>query len=172
MKAYFVIDVESVGLHGQAFAVAGGVYLENGSPQWEFKLACPIDECDGLPDDRKWVKENIPTIQETHRTPQAMRDAFWPLWLKAKSEGAVMAADCLWPVEAGFMEQCIRDDSATRNWEGPYPFMEIASFLAAAGMHPLAKYDRTPSEMPVHDPLADARQSARMLSIALAKITP
>ena len=30
---FFVIDVESVGLHGEGFAVAGGVYLRNGAAQ-------------------------------------------------------------------------------------------------------------------------------------------
>jgi len=171
MKSYFVFDVESVGLHGEAFAVAGGVYLENGAAQWEFKYACPIDECRGTDEDRAWVKANVPALQECYRGPRQLRDAFWAMWMKAKNEGATMAADCLWPVEAGLVEACVRDEPVTRNWDGPYPFMEIASFLAAAGMDPLGKYERTPSELPVHDPLADARQSARMLSIALSKLS-
>ena len=166
---FFVIDVESVGLHGEGFAVAGGVYLPNGAAQWEFRLACPIDECAGDDDDRKWVKENVPAMEETHRSPKAMRDEFWRQWMKAKAGGAVMAAECQWPVEAGFVKACIADDPS-RKWEGPYPLHEIASYLAAAGLDPMAKYDRTPSEMPMHDPLADARQSARLLSEALARM--
>lgn len=170
MKLFFVFDVESVGLHGEAFAIGGGVYLENGAAQWEFRLACPIDECAGDDEDRKWVKENIPAIEETHRVPRAMRDEFWKQWIKAKSQKAEMAADCAWPVEAGLLAQCIKDDPS-RKWEGPYPLHEISSYLAAAGLDPMKEYDRTPSEMPKHDPLADARQSARMLSIALSKTT-
>ena len=166
---FFVIDVESVGLHGEGFAVAGGVYLTNGSALWEFRLACPIDECAGDDDDRKWVKDNIPAIEETHRSPKAMRDEFWKQWMRAKRDGAVMAADCQWPVEAGFVKACIADDPA-RKWEGPYPLHEIASYIAASGLDPMAKYPRTPSEMPMHDPLADARQSARLLSEALARM--
>lgn len=170
MKSYFVFDVESVGLHGEGFAVAGGVYLENGTAQWEFKYACSIDECTGSDEDRAWVKENVPALQECYDGPRQLRDAFWAMWMKAKSEGATMAADCLWPVEGGFVAACIKDDIDARKWEGPYPFAEISSFLAAAGMDPLGKYDRTPSELPIHDPLADARQSARMLSIAIGKL--
>lgn len=70
-QPFFVFDVESIGLHGEGFAVAGGVYLPNGVAQWEFRLACPIDECAGDDDDRKWVKENIPAIEETHRSPKS-----------------------------------------------------------------------------------------------------
>jgi len=170
MKSYFVFDVESVGLHGEGFAVAGGVYLENGAAQWEFCFACPVDEATGFSDDRQWVKDNVPVITETHRSPRALRESFWTRWLKAKAEGALMAAECLWPVEAGFVSACIQDDYAARKWAGPYPFVEISSVLMAAGMDPMAKYERQPSEMPEHSPLGDARQSARLLATALAKI--
>lgn len=170
MKSFFVFDVESVGLHGEGFAVAGGVYLENGAAQWEFNMSCPLDECAGSDNDREWVKANIPELTITHRSPQTMRDQFWMNWMRAKTEGAVMAADCGWPVEARFLIACIDDDPEKRNWDGPYPFMEIASFLTSAGMDPMEKYERTASEMPEHDPLGDARQSARLLSTALATL--
>lgn len=169
MNSYFIFDVESVGLHGEGFAVAGGVYLENGSTQWEFCYACPIDECEGSEDDRKWVKENVPPMPETHRTPSGVRDAFWGAWMKAKTQGATMAAECAWPVEAGFLARCIHQDMEARKWEGPYPLMEIASYMHAAGMDPMKTYERTPSEMPPHNPLGDARLSARLLAEALSK---
>lgn len=170
MKSFFVFDVESVGLHGEAFAVAGGVYLENGAAQWEFGFCCPIDECSGDESDRQWVKENMPTLEVTHRVPVGIRDAFWEAWMKAKAQGAVMAVECGWPVEAGFLSRCIRDYPEDRKWEGPYPMHDVASVMLAAGMDPMRNYPRTPSEMPPHNPLADARQSARLLSEALAKI--
>jgi len=170
MKSYFVFDVESIGLHGEGFAVAGGVYLENGAAQWEFCFASPTDQAEGEDSDRHWVKDNVPMMEETHRSLRKMRDAFWGEWVRAKKDGAIMAAECPWPVEAGFLSQCIADDVDARKWDGPYPFMEIASFLAAAGMDPMATYPRTPSEQPAHHPLKDARQSARLLSEALARI--
>ncbi len=170
MRSFFVFDVESIGLHGEGFAVAGGVYLENGAAQWEFKFACPTGECEGSENDRNWVKENIPVVEETHRSPKGIRDAFWQVWMKAKKEGAVMAAECLWPVEAGFVARSVYDDIENRRCDGPYPFLEISSVMLVAGMDPMATYDRTPSESPKHDPLADARQSARLLSEALAKL--
>lgn len=169
VSSFFVFDVESIGLHGEGFAVAGGVYLANGAAQWEFHLACPPCKAEGLLNDREWVNKNVPFMDVTHRDTFGVRMSFWEKWVKAKSEGAEMAAECLWPVEARFLHDCITDD-AQRLADAPYPFHEIASVMFAAGMNPLATYDRTPSEMPPHNPLADARQSARLLSEALSKL--
>lgn len=169
---FFVFDVESVGLHGEGFAVAGGVYLANGAAQWEFCYCCPIDEAKGDDEGRKWVKANVPTLHVTHRLPIGIRDAFWADWLKAKSQypEIVMAAECGWPVEARFLCACIDDEPDGRRWQGPYPLQEVAAFMAAAGMNPMETYERTPSETPAHNPLTDARLSARLLSEALARM--
>ena len=88
---------------------------------------------------------------------------------QAQLSGAEMAAECLWPVEARFLSACIADD-ARRLPTAPYPIHEIASVMLSAGMDPMGTYERTPSEMPRHNPLADARQSARLLVEALARI--
>lgn len=166
---FFVFDVESVGLHGEAFAVAGGVY-DNGHSLWEFSIACPVSECSGTDEDRQWVKDNIPGMKITHPKPKAMRDEFWRLWTIAKSDGALAAADCGWPVEHGLFKSCISDDPS-RKWIGPYPLHEIASFLSASGLDPLATYSRMQNELPEHNPLCDARQSARMLATAIARLS-
>lgn len=168
MKSFFVFDVESIGLHGEAFAVGGGLYLENGAAQWEFCFSCDPRCAAGLESDRDWVIKNIPIIGITHRSPQFIMEAFWEKWEIARSQGAVMAAECMWPVETNFLESCLNknfDRAAT----APYPCHDIASIMLAAGLDPLATYDRMPSELPKHNPLADARQSARLLSEALSK---
>ena len=168
---YFVFDVESIGLHGEGFAVAGGVYIA-GAPQHEFRFSCPMEEAEGSDDDRAWVKANVPVIEVTHRTPSAVRESFWDEWTKAKERypGITMAGECIWPVEAGFVARCIYQDIEARKFAGPYPMHEIASFMVAAGMDPMATYDRTPGELPKHDPLADARQSARLLHEAMVTL--
>lgn len=169
MKRYFVFDVESIGLHGQAFAVGGGCFLENGAVQWEFRIACDPALAEGSDIDRKWVHENVPPIEITASGPKMLRDLFWAMWSKGKREGCIMAADCAWPVEGRFLNTCIEDNPVSRAWEGPYPLVEISSVLMSAGMDPVAEYDRLPSE-PKHDPLGDARQSARLLSAALHEL--
>ena len=168
-KLFFVFDVESLGLHGDGFAVGGGAYFDNGAALWEFRLVCPAG-IRGSSEDRQWVIENVPAMEVSHLSPRKMRDEFWGLWLRAKAQGAVAAAECGWPVEAKFLARCVADDSS-RKWEGPYPLHEIATYMAAAGMDPMAKYERAASELPVHDPLADARQSARLLALALGKLS-
>lgn len=171
-KYFFVFDVESVGLHGEAFAVAGGVYLANGACQREFSFACPIGAASGDPDDRKWVNENTPVLEITHYVPIGVRQAFWKQWEEAKKDyhGICMAAECAWPVEAGFLAACISDNPNGRKFEGPYPLHEISSFMAAAGMDPMGKYERISSESRIHDPLCDSRQSARLLCEAIGAI--
>lgn len=171
MRLFFIFDVESVGLHGEGFAVAGGLYLQNGIKEREFVFACPMDTCQGDPEGRAWVKANVPPLIGTHPDPRSMRTAFWAEWLVAKKLGAVAAAECGWPVEARFLIDCINDDLDSRMWEGPYPLHEIASFMVAAGMDPMAKYDRKPSELPIHQPLSDARLSARLLAEAIQQTT-
>lgn len=172
MKSFFVFDVESVSLHGEGFAVAGGVYLENGAVQWEFSFACPIEECEGEEDDRQWVKEHVPVLEITHRSPRALREDFWKQWEKAKAGGALMAAECTWPVEAGFLARCVYQDIKNRKFSGPYPLIEISSWMLAAGIDPMKSHLRRASELPIHNPLCDARQSARLLAQAIETINP
>lgn len=170
---YFIFDVESVGLHGSAFAVAGGVYRD-GIAVSEFVFCCPTVACRGDADDRAWVNANVPPMPITHSYPSNIRDAFWHEWEKAKAShpGITMAGECIWPVEANFIAACVRDEPQARKWAGPYPFHEIASVMLAAGMDPMATYERLPAELPAHNPLGDARLSARLLATALRKLNP
>lgn len=168
---FFVFDVESIGLHGEGFAVGGGVYLD-GAALSEFRFACLPGAASGVKSDRDWVEKNCPYIEPTHHVPATVRAAFWTEWEKAKRRypGICVAGECLWPVEANFVTECVAQDPDARRFEGPYPFHEIASYMAAAGMNPMAIYERQPSEQPAHDPLADARLSARLLAMAINKI--
>lgn len=169
MNKYLVIDVESIGLHGEGYAVAGVFVETDGSISKEFCLACPPDRAEGFANSRKWVADNIPPITVTAITPESLRQQFWMRWDEAKKEGYLLAAECAWPVEARFLIDCIRDNLLIREWAGPYPLHDIASFMEAAGMDPMEKKDRLPDELPVHDPLADVKQSARLLIEALSK---
>ncbi len=178
---YFIWDGESLGLHGEGFAVAGGVYKSDGTEVFTFAFDSPLHMAlDNLEvrsresEDSKWVAENV-TIHPSSfqsKLPKYTRARFWDTWLtcKEKYPGIIMAVECGWPVEARFLEDCIKDDPERRNWDGPYPLHEIASIMLAAGMDPMATYERLPNELPAHEPLADARLSARLLFEALARL--
>lgn len=165
-ELWMVFDCESIGLHGETFAVGHVVITADGNQVGGTRYACPPHRAQGEQEGRAWVAENCPPIEETHFRPKAVRDAFWKDWLYWKERGAVLIADCAWPVEAGFLMECIADDPDRRAWQGPYPLHELASFMVAAGMDPHATYERLPDE-PMHDPLGDAKQSARLLMQAL-----
>ena len=172
---FFIFDVESVGLYGEGFAVAGGVYIDgipyvSGGTPWEFQFSCPPEAAEGAPENLEWVKTHVQLFrQHTADNPRAVRHQFWQQWERAKAEhpGILMAGECIYPVEASFVVSCVKDHLRERGWEGPYPMMEIASFMSAAGMDPMEKYLRDPQEEPEHNPLADARLSARLLAEAL-----
>lgn len=169
----FVFDVESMGLHGEGFAVGGGIFnLENGAAVREFRYFTPFEPISASEENRKWVIENIPPMQVTHWATHGVRGAFWDEWELAKVAypGICMWAECGWPVEARFLAMCVADQTKERYWNGPYPLHEIATVMQVAGMNPMGEYPRQPPELPKHDPLADARQSARLLSEALSKI--
>ena len=165
---YMVFDVESLGLHGSGFA-AGWVVVDNEGKEHDSGLACTrISEAMCSRETWEWLQTNVPAMPTTHESMRGVRQAFWDAWQRWKANGAVLVADCAWPVEARFLAQCVDDVPASREWTGPYPLHDLASMLLAVGKDPLATYDRLPGELPAHHPLNDARQSARLLIEALA----
>lgn len=174
-KKFFVFDVESIGLHGEGFVVGWTVVDETGK-----ELAFGLLHSDswgavGTNEDREWVIRNVPELDEVPEVircnnPKHVRDYFWSEWNKWRTEDAIMAADCLWPVEARFLNACIDDAQDApgeynhRREQGPYPLLDIGSMLFALGVDPLTKFPRLDREQPEHNPLNDARQSARILT--------
>lgn len=164
---YLIFDVESIGLHGDGFAVGYVVIDKKGKLVEEGLRSCSPDMAQGTAANRQWVANNVGPLPITDRTIHEVRDAFWLIWLKWKDKNTAIVADCAWPVEAKFMIACVNDRSKEREWQGPYPLHELASFLVAAGKDPLVISKRLPNELPAHNPLNDARHSARQLTEAL-----
>lgn len=163
-RLHFVFDVESIGLHGEGFAVGYVVVANDGTEIESGYAACPSSTAHGDEVDRLWIKDNVlPHLKlPSHDDPAGVRDYFWRAWMSWRPE-ALMWADCGWPVEANFLSACVNDDPENRTWEGPYPLSEISTVLATNGLDPLTTYPRLETEEPAHNPLSDARQSARLL---------
>jgi hypothetical protein len=166
-KLYMVFDVESVGLHGEGYAVGYVVVNERGEELEADYVACPPIMAQGERAGREWIKANVPELRYDAQTTRMVRDWFWMMWLTWKEQGAVLVADCAWPVEARFLAECVDDHRSAREWSGPYPLHDVATARLVAGFDPLATVERLPNELPQHDPLADARQSARLWLEAL-----
>jgi hypothetical protein len=164
-----VFDVESIGLHGEGYAFGSVVIDDLGRLVSTARHACDPAKAAGIAEDRRWVSENVPPIYITCDSPFEVRYLFWQIWQNWRRDGAILVADCAWPVESRFLCQCVDDDPDNRRWQGPYPLHDLASIRLAAGLDPLATEARLANELPVHDPLADARQSARLLMEAIRK---
>lgn len=174
------LDIESVGLHGEAFAFGYQVCVCRNNeigPVAELAAHCNFESLDkssaSSPEDWQWVKDNVPAQLERSPeffTPLALRGFFWEYWQKERRVGTAIVADVAWPVEANFLRQCVLDHPAERKWEGPYPLLDSATVLWAAGMDPLKLYPRQKGEEKQHDPLHDARQSARLFMEAVRKL--
>ena len=167
-QLFLVFDVESIGLHGEGFAVGYVVKRLDSEHVADGLFACSPQMADGMTADREWVEANIPPLHSNCYTTTDVRRRFWDVWMEWKAKGALLVADCAWPVEARFLAACVDDDPA-RNWEGPYPLHDLASILLAHGKDPLAITERLPRELPAHHPTNDAMQSARILVECLAK---
>ncbi len=186
--------MESIGLHGEGYAV-GWVYVVDGVEVRAGREACDPWVAYGTKDDRDWVAANVPAIPMTQNSTRdvraAFRAAFRSAWFDAKADGAIMVADCAWPVEANFLTACAADIPEARRWgrpyplhdvpeahlqvhrwRGPYPLHDVATARLCAGLDPLATVMRLPNEEPKHDPLADARQSARLFAEAMSLTVP
>lgn len=159
----FVFDVESAGLHGEAYA-AGYVVWNAGQEIERGTFACEPESVRGLTLDHLWISQNVPPIDVNRNSPGAVRQALWDRWMLWKGENTVMAADCAWPVEARFLAACVDENVQPRSFQGPYPMIEISSMLLAAGVDPMDDHERRgDTENPKHHPQKDASQSARLL---------
>lgn len=181
-----VFDVESVGLHGEGFAYGAVVVsLESRHICEEHEVYCNPRPEWGTNEGFDFIQKNCMAPLHTRAktyvdSPKTVRDFFWTLWerVKRESEGkALLAADTAWPVEARFLARCVddmrpsptfsnSDKDNPRYWEGPYPLIDIATLLAVCPDANVPR-DEALGELPEHDPLADARHSARQMIHAL-----
>lgn len=172
-ELFMVFDVESIGLHGDGFAFGYVVVDRTDREIAAGCFACPPPAASGTSANREWVAANVDlscikgNVGCVYERPRDVRDQFWTIWQAYKAQGATLWADCCWPVEARFLATCVDDSPTEREREGPYPLHDVATLRLAAGFDPLATVERLPNELPQHDPLADSRQSARLLIEAL-----
>lgn len=153
------LDCEANGLGGQAFAAAATLTDDHGEAAvWEAR--CPIP---GQVD--PWVAENVlPALAGMPETVDTYRDLTlsWRAWftqVRAAWPDVIVIGHVVWPVEAAFLRDAHSDDL----FAGPYPLLDVAPLLLAAGHDPtsvdsyldrwgLPKPDGSP-----HHPLYDAR---------------
>lgn len=170
MRHWFSLDVESMGLLGEPFAVGWVIVDEEGNEKEEGYLAYPHLTEGVSPDDMKWMQENVlPHLPEPNcKDADDLCHRFWDAWTTAhvNYDGLTMVSDVPFPVEAGFLLRCLKMLGLGMG-DSPLPIIDVASVLLATGQDPLGTYSRLDNELPAHNPLNDARQSVRQMLQAL-----
>jgi len=190
---FFVFDVESVGLYGEGFAVGWTVVDLDGKEHDSgiystspFNVRASKVE----PNVMEWVKKNCPEFEKTSNRHLCL--SFWDKlqqwWVNSPVSGyknhpkvCTFWADWASPVEITFLEKVaaeayyahladdvLADVLADVLNAVPAPLHEIATLQLAAGI--TGDLPRLPSELPEHNPLNDARHSARKLVRAMARL--
>lgn len=144
-------------LHGDGYAVGYVVGDMNGNVMEVGRIAAP------MPDHAcQWVRDNVPPVHVTHGSLLDLRSAFWATWRRLAAQGCKLVSDVAWPVEANFLSACVRDAAGARDFEGPYPLLDVAVMLDAHGEDPDQARPMIEGEIK-HDPMHDAMASYRVL---------
>jgi len=154
------LDCEANGLHGKTFIVAAVAVAGDGNEAATFLGRCPVE--DGPLDE--WVAENVvpvcADIAQTHDSYAEMCAAY-DSWYQERKSGAEVAAHIAWPVEARFLLA-----AHAVPFSGPYPLLDTACYLRAAGAPwdtEIGYAETNGIVLPAgrqHNPLFDARLTA------------
>ena len=158
-------DLETNGLHGNAFAVGALVMDGRGKIHDEFTGRCRLTTKVDT-----WVKANVlPVIVDmpiTHKNTHELREAFWQWYLRAKPESDYVLVKNGYPVEYRFLMQCQEENLDERYWQHPFPILDLFSLLLQVGKKPMGgKNDPVADIMRegkflLHHPLHDAKVAA------------
>lgn len=174
---HFVYDVEAIGLHGEAFAVAYVVFQGPGLDILETSCyACKPTVARGIYEDHLWVMDNVPPdLPINAADPLGVRNLFWAKIQKWRDAGATFWADHAWPVDTGILHAMAAvDDPHRRRWQGPCPVHDVNTLvrfvLGRSGPGEKIPGRLDPDELPRHDPRKDALYSSRLLSLCLTQL--
>lgn len=163
-----VLDVESMGLYGDAFSYGIVIGDSNGNvieeiykySEANYKYA----KCVGKKKDVDWIENNVKPHLGESNSEELTRDFIYD-WidLNKRYPNIKLFADVPFPVETNFitlaLETWVEFDSIMEF--SPYPLLDVTSFRLARNLPDY--YERLENELPIHNALNDARQSYRGL---------
>lgn len=151
-------DLETNGLHGQAFAVGAVLMSHDKTVHKTFSARCPIV---GTVD--QWVHQNVlPAIENmsiTHDNYDELREAFWAWYLETEPMADYVLVNNGYPVEYRFLLECQEADLEARYWQHPFPILDLSSLLVQVGQKAT---NISKSDYNLHNPLDDAKIAALM----------
>ena len=162
---YLSFDAESDGLYGPVFAIGAVVMDDAGEIRDEFSGIAAVESVGD-----SWVQENcLPFLRDlpVYTTREALYEAFWGFCMKYR-ETAVFVSDVPVPVEAGLLRACVERELPQRNFLAPFPLIDVASVLFAAGIDPHADRQQLAGmDGRRHHPLDDAICSLKAMLAVL-----
>ena len=154
MKNLFIFDVESTSLHGTGFAFGALV----STPAGEIIDSLELLSKESLTLCVDWVKENVlPSLNSmpTCETNVELRTKFYEFYMKHKDTCDIYS-DVNFPVETNFLSDVVRDDLDNRQWNMPYPLLDISNFVDV-NIDRAEKYQKeTSNALRKHNPLDDS----------------
>lgn len=178
---YFVFDVEKEGLAGSPFAF-GAVLLDSGFNEIEcfYQGTKPIYEMITKEEDMVFIRDVVAPVNPVTLESRMSLYAYCSrllLSIKENYPNVRFFADVPFPCETDLLQNLdiylMMGGSEKRVSQAVYPLLDIASMLFARGFAPEYSYARIrENEFPVHNALADARQSARVLKNIITNGSP
>lgn len=156
-------DLETNGLHGEAFAIGAIVMDGEGRVHDEFSARCRLTS---RVDD--WVKDNVlPAIADmpiTHSTYEELREAFWEWYLKAEVRADYVLVNNGYPVEYRFLLDCQNANIEERYWDHPFPILELSSILLMTNQSSASLRKQVDPEYghKLHHPLEDSKLAIKI----------
>lgn len=165
MAALF-IDAETNGLYGTFLSVAAIALDDNGEETDAFygTLRNPEKYVTS-----EWVRENVlPYLGDAVRaddyydSEKELVEAFYSFYLQHRDSDVI--ADVPHPVESRLFISAAENDLEEREFQAPYPLMDLSSMLYAKGYDPLIERRSVVdcSDLRLHNSFDDVRMSIRI----------
>lgn len=136
-KKLFFIDAETDGLYGR-FISAAVIITDSKCNELERHYWGINVNSEDI--ESNWVKDNVLPVMgndyEQCGNEDELIENVWNLWNKY-GQDAYVVADVAFPVEARLFEKCILADREAREYNGPFPLVDVSSLLIARGIEPL-----------------------------------
>ena len=171
---FLCFDLESNGLHGQAFAIGAVVMGTDG--EFHDQFTARVRVTNKLDD---FVKDNIvPLLDDmpiTHTDYKAMCEDFWQWFMAVQKKSDYVLVSNGYPVEYRFLLDCQQANLEERYWQHPFPIIDLASLLLPlsgsedTNKSTLIKWAQTEHKLRNHHPLDDAKATALIAFEALKR---
>lgn len=102
-------------------------------------------------------------------TEEQLLECFWMFWMQYH-ENSYCIADVPFPVEYRLFERCVEIEPESRQWDAPYPLLDLSSMLYSNKIDPLiSREDLIREKKEMHNALEDAKISLEIWKEIRAK---